>query len=149
MGICVCVLFLLTSCIPTQTVENTPSTLTEPESNLSTEKDTQPTSTEIYAWPPYIYVNDTLYRWYIAAMHESLNNDFTYLGTIDSDVPQNEEPTENFQTNRDKFLGAEVYQSGNYLIIVYDGYYVYFYLEADIDNATIYALRNKEPNHEK
>jgi len=143
MGVCIIALLMLTSCNPTQMSENTPATLTEPESDLSTIDDNAPQTNIPWEFPPLVFVNDSLYRRYIAAIPNSLNNDFIYIGRIDSYILHDQEPTANSQANRANLLGAEIYQSGNYLIIVYDGSYDYYYLESDFANAKPYILRNK------
>ena len=97
-------------------------------------EDTQPFSTGAWVLPPFVFVNDALYKHHIATTPEALGSDYTYLGTICSLVPSHESPTENFQANREHLLNSEVYRSMNYLIVVHGRVYDYYYLESDYDN---------------
>lgn len=72
---------------------------------------------------PMVYVNDTLYQ--IAAEQPDLTdqeNEFVYLGEIQSIVSESQYPTENFQAN-DDIAGAAVYQYGEDIVVLLDGQY--------------------------
>ena len=86
-----------------------------------------------FCFPPLIYTNDTLYKYFRDTESESLDDGFVYIGKIESQVPQTQSPEENFQANTD-IVGAKIYQSSNYLIVVIGERYVYYYLLTDYDN---------------
>lgn len=70
---------------------------------------------------PMVYVNDSLYQ--IAAQQPDLTgqeNEFVYLGEIQSSVSESQNPTENFQAN-DDIAGAAVYQYGEDIVVLLDG----------------------------
>ena len=84
-----------------------------------------------------IYVNNKLYQY--ADSQPSLTdkeNQFIYLGEIESKVSSSQEPKENFQAN-DDIVGAKVYQYENDIVILIDGkYFLYSNLE-NAENETV------------
>ena len=72
--------------------------------------------------PPFICVNGALYKCYQTVTSDSLGEDYSFLGTIESCVPSHETPSENFQANT-PITGAELYQCGNNIIAVNNGWY--------------------------
>ncbi|MDF2845650.1 MAG: putative entericidin like toxin protein [Herbinix sp.] len=80
---------------------------------------------ERYDRPPFVFVNDTLYKRYKEVTSKEMDDSYTFLGNIESSVSTFESPKENFQAN-DDIIGAEVYQSGDNIIILYNGYYTLY-----------------------
>ena len=77
---------------------------------------------EVFELPPLVYVNNTLYKRIGFITRNDLNDECVFLGNVTSNVPSSQEPSENFQTN-DNNIGAEIYKTGNDIIIVYNDYY--------------------------
>ena len=72
------------------------------------------TSETRWAAVPAVFVNDTYFRIYADELHHpiaDLDNTWVSLGTIQSAVPGWEPPTQNFQTNNEAMIGAEIYFS--------------------------------------
>lgn len=79
--------------------------------------------------PLLVFVNDTLYKQSLQQIsYSEMNNEFVYLGKIESDITQNKSmmtdgvPKENFQANY-PIVGAEVYRYGDDIVVQYDGQY--------------------------
>lgn len=86
---------------------------------------------------PMVYVNDTLYQ--ITENQPELadkENEFVYLGKIESKVSAAQKPEENFQAN-DDIVGAEVYQYGNNIVILIDGTYWLYENKANTNGEVI------------
>lgn len=86
---------------------------------------------------PMVYVNDTLYQ--IAAQQPDLTgqeNEFVYLGEIQSSVSESQYPTENFQAN-DDIAGAAVYQYGEDIVVLLDGQYWLYTLNGEGQGADV------------
>ena len=69
------------------------------------------TSEVRWAAVPAVFVNDTYFRIYADELHhpiQDLDNTWVSLGHIQSAVPAWESPTQNFQTNNEAMIGAEV-----------------------------------------
>ena len=67
-----------------------------------------------WAAVPAVFVNDTYFRIYADELHHhvpDLDNTWVYLGNVQSAVPGWESPTQNFQTNNEALIGAEIYYS--------------------------------------
>ena len=62
---------------------------------------------------PAIFVNDTYFRIFADRRQNvpDLDDTWVYLGNIDSATPEWESPAENFQTNEESMMGAEIYRS--------------------------------------
>ena len=75
--------------------------------------------TELYDYPPFVLVNDRLYKSELATEPIDLES-YVFLGEISSTVPGFEMPTENFQANRN-ILGAAVYLRDERLIVDFNG----------------------------
>ena len=72
------------------------------------------TSEVRWAAVPAVFVNDTYFRIYADEQHhpiKDLDNTWVLLGNIQSAVPGWEYPTQNFQTNNEAMIGAEIYLS--------------------------------------
>lgn len=76
----------------------------------------------VWVKPPFIYVNGTLYKHHQIVTNDSLNEHCIFLGEIESSVPSYEVPSGNFQANT-PIVGAKLYQSGNNIIVIYNGCY--------------------------
>lgn len=91
--------------------------------------------------PPMVCINGRLYQQSgqlaaslgedgmetVESLWESLQNDCIYLGKIQSDITHDQQstdgvPRENFQANL-PIVGAEVWQYGDYLVVISDGEY--------------------------
>lgn len=82
-----------------------------------------PTGTEdqiIYDYPPFIYINDSLFQ-YGGTLDETITLT-DYLGSVSSSVPSSELPEQNFQSN-EPIVGAEIYKYGGDIIAIFDGQY--------------------------
>jgi hypothetical protein len=62
---------------------------------------------------PAVFVNDTYFRIFENRQHTVpyLDDTWVYLGDIQSAAPGWESPTQNFQTNNEQMIGAEIYHS--------------------------------------
>ena len=74
----------------------------------------------IYDYPPFIYINDSLFQ-YGGILDETITLT-DYLGSVSSSVPSNELPEQNFQSN-EPIVGAEIYKYGGDIIVILDGQY--------------------------
>lgn len=79
--------------------------------------------TERYQFPPLVYIDTQLYKSEKAISKTEFNDDYIYIGNIETSVPSYESPKQNFQTNRSFLVGAEVYQLATNLVILYDSTY--------------------------
>lgn len=79
---------------------------------------------------PMVYVNDTLYKQSADQRgYTEWNEEFIYLGEIESMVSSESEPGENFQAN-DPIIGCKVYQYGENLVVqINDAYWLYIKYE--------------------
>jgi hypothetical protein len=68
-----------------------------------------------WAAVPAVFVNDTYFRIFDDRQRyvPGLDDTWVYLGTIESTVPGWESPTQNFQTNNESMIGAEIYHSSD------------------------------------
>lgn len=85
--------------------------------------------------PPMVYVNDRLYKQSPAqTSFEEEKEEFVYLGEIESDVTDDQSPTDglpkrNFQANH-PIVGAKVWQYGENIVVLINGkYWLYECLE--------------------
>ena len=85
--------------------------------------------------PPMVYVNDRLYKQSPAqTSYEEEKEEFVYLGEIESDVTNDQSPTDglpkrNFQANH-PIVGAKVWQYGENIVVLINGkYWLYESLE--------------------
>lgn len=85
--------------------------------------------------PPMVYVNDRLYKQSPAqTSYEEEKEEFVYLGEIESDVTNDQSPTDglpkrNFQANH-PIVGAKVWQYGEDIVVLINGkYWLYESLE--------------------
>jgi hypothetical protein len=72
------------------------------------------TSEERWAAIPAVFVNDTYFRFYKDELHhpsQNLDSTWVSLGNIQSAAPDGEAPAQNFQTNNETLIGAEVFFS--------------------------------------
>jgi hypothetical protein len=73
------------------------------------------TSEVRWAAVPAVFVNDTYFRVFTADEQQhivpNIDDTWVYLGDIQSNVPGWESPTQNFQTNNARMLGAKIYYS--------------------------------------
>ncbi len=89
---------------------------------------------------PMVYVNDTLYiQSSDQQSYPEWNDDFVYLGEIESDITDSAAPTdgipkENFQANH-PIVGCKVYQYGEHIVVkINDAYWLYFkYGETEVN----------------
>ena len=80
--------------------------------NTSGDEPDENTSEVRWAAVPAVFVNDTYFRLYTDELHHTipdLDNTWVNLGVIKSAVQSWESPTQNFQTNNEAMVGAEVY----------------------------------------
>lgn len=88
---------------------------------------------------PMVYVNDTLYiQSSDQKVYSEWCDDFLYLGTIESAITSESQPTQNFQSN-DPIVGCEVYQYGENLVVrIQDTYRLYIkYIKTEPDWDTL------------
>jgi len=66
-----------------------------------------------WAAVPAVFVNDTYYRFFDVPRHRlpALDDSWVFLGTIEGTVPGWESPTQNYQSNNDGLIGAEIFHS--------------------------------------
>ena len=100
---------------------------------------------------PMVYVNDTLYiQSSDQKGYPEWREEFIYLGTIESAVTSEAEPTQNFQAN-DPIIGCEVYQYGENLVVrINDAYWLYVkyhQAERDWDSLTEQEKMEIDPNY--
>jgi hypothetical protein len=73
------------------------------------------TSEVRWAAVPAVFVNDTYFRVFTADEQQhivpQIDDTWVYLGDIQSNVPGWQSPTQNYQTNNERMLGAEIYYS--------------------------------------
>lgn len=81
---------------------------------------------------PMVYVNDTLYiQSPTQKEYTEWQEEFSYLGEIESVVLSDREPEQNFQAN-DPIVGCEVYQYGEDVVVKINGsYWLYISYGAD------------------
>lgn len=84
---------------------------------------------------PMVYVNDALYiQSSVQKGYTEWQEEFSYLGKIQSVVSSNREPEENFQAN-DPIAGCEVYQYGGDIVVRINGSY-WLYVKYDTQGAS-------------
>jgi hypothetical protein len=81
-------------------------------SNIDGEELDENTSEVRWAAVPAVFVNDTYFRIYADELHhpiQDLDNTWVSLGNVRSSVPGWDSPTNNFQTNNEAMIGAEIH----------------------------------------
>jgi len=82
--------------------------------NIDVEEMGESTSEMRWAAVPAVFVNDTYFRIYADELYQpfpDFDDSWIYLGNIQSAAPGWESPTQNFQTNNEAMIGAEIYHS--------------------------------------
>ncbi len=100
--------------------------------------------------PPMVYVNGILYEQNTEQIsYGEMKEEFIYLGKVESDVTNNQRPTdgipkENFQANV-PIVGAEVYQYGEHVVIQTDNkYWLYEAVNNENTSGTQEELSDEE-----
>ena len=79
-----------------------------------------------WAAVPAVFVNDTYFRIFADELYHpfpDLDDTWVFLGTIQSAAPGWEPPTQNFQTNNEAMIGAEIYfASGGRIPVSYSAW---------------------------
>jgi len=109
-------IFMLAACTPSYSL-GLPAKPEQASDSLSSEAEADNAASypeTRWAAVPAVFVNDTYFRIYADEKHHNitdLDNTWVYLGTVRSAVPGWEPPTQNFQTNNEALIGAEIYHS--------------------------------------
>lgn len=86
---------------------------------------------------PMVYVNNKLYQYTDSQPNlTDKENQFIYLGEIESKVSSSQEPKENFQAN-DDIIGAKVYQYENDIVVLIDSKYFLYNNWVNVENETV------------
>lgn len=78
---------------------------------------------------PMVFVNDTIYYQSGNKSFSEMQDNFNYIGKIESEVAPSQKPNEELQANH-SIVGAEVYQYGDNVVVLINGkYWLYEYKE--------------------
>lgn len=78
---------------------------------------------------PMVFVNDTMYYQSSNQSFIEKQDDFVYLGNIESEVAPSQKPTKELQANH-SIVGAEVYQYEKDIVVLINGkYWLYEYAD--------------------
>jgi len=107
-------LLALTGCVGNGSMEESQYSGGARTANINGDDLDENTSSIRCAAVPAVFVNDTYFRIYTDEQHHSipdLDDTWVYLGNILNSVPGWESPTQNFQSNNEAMIGAQIYHS--------------------------------------
>jgi len=112
-------LFAVTGCAGEDVIAGSQLGRENNAANISEERKAEsatPPSDTTWLAVPAVFVNDTYFRIYADGQYHDipdLDDTWVYLGSIQSAAPGWESPTQNYQTNNETMIGAEIYYSSD------------------------------------